>query len=67
MRIKVAFCKYVRKDGTVNSCTIDTEKKTYTTDMDARFDAFIEAAVSKDVDRFREKAEANGYTVCIEL
>lgn len=67
MRIKVAYCKYLRKDGTVNSCTIDTEKKTYTPQDDARFDVFIEAAVSKDVDRFRQKAEENGYTLCLEL
>lgn len=64
MKIKVAYCKYVRKDGSVNSCAIDTEKKTYTNHSYAKLDVFIEAAVSKDVDSFRKAIKADGYTLC---
>lgn len=62
MIIKCTYCGYVRKDGTVNSVMFDTERKTFTDNCDvSRFDAFIEAAQSKDVNNLRTQLVENGY------
>ena len=61
MRIKVEYCGYLRKNGTYNACTIDTEEKTYTNNCDSWCDGFVEAYKSRDVDTFRRLAIRNGY------
>lgn len=65
MIITVKYCGYRRKDGSYNTCRIDTERKVYCNHTSAyRFDgpyAFVEAHMSKDVDDFRSCAIKSGY------
>ncbi len=61
MRIKVAYCGYVRKDGSINQVAFDTEKKIYTNNSVTYDFTFIEAKISKDVDRLRHTLRANNY------
>ena len=61
MRIMVKYCGYLRKDGTYNACTIDTEERTYTNNCDSCCDVFVEAYMSRDVDSLRRNVVRNGY------
>lgn len=63
MRIKVTYCKNVRKDGTCNSVMFDTEAKTFTNDDMPRGEfIFVEAAQSHDINILRNALIRNGYT-----
>ena len=66
MRIKVAYCKHVRKDGTINAVLFDTETKEYWNDDDLYYPyasyEFVEAAQSRDVNALRERLKREGYT-----
>lgn len=68
MIVKVAYCKHVRKDGTINSVWFDTVEKQFTSsDTAYGFDVFIEAAQSRDVNALRERLRKEGYTEFIDL
>lgn len=64
MKIKVAYCGYVRKDGTINSVLFDTETKEYWNDgfVCGLQYVFVEAAQSRDVAALREYLDKEGYT-----
>ena len=64
MIIKVKYCGYMRKDGTYNEVTFDTERKVYTdweTNELPYSSGFVEAHTSKDIEYLRFKLEQNGY------
>lgn len=68
MKVEVAYCKRVRKDGTINSIWFDTETKKFTSsDTAYGFDVFIEAAQSKDVNALRERLRKEGWQEFIDL
>lgn len=68
MKIKISYCKRVRKDGTINSVWFDTETRRFTSlDTAYGFDVFIEAAQSRDVNALRETLRKKGYTEFIDL
>ena len=59
--IKVAYCGYVRKDGSINQLTFYPEEKTFTNkDVSSNF-TFVEARISADVDALRDTLKENGY------
>lgn len=61
MRIKIAYCKHVRKDGSINQVTFDPEKKMFTRkDVSTDF-IFVEAQMSRDVDSLVRELVNNGY------
>lgn len=60
MIIKVAYCKYVRKDGSINMVVFDTEKKKLLNDCSENY-IFVEAQMSHDVDTLREALIKDGY------
>ena len=61
MRVKVAYCGYVRKDGSINQVAFDTEKKVYTNNDIKQGFTFIEAKISRDVDWLRYALRADCY------
>ena len=61
MRIKTAYCGHVRKDGSINQVSFDTEKKVYTNNDITHDFIFIEAKMSRDVDKLRCELRTKGY------
>lgn len=61
MRINVAYCGHVRKDGSINQVSFDTEKKVYTNNNGTQGFTFIEAKISRDVDWLRYALRAECY------
>lgn len=64
MIIKVTYCKKMRKDGSYNEVVFDTDAKQilhggYDVIIDR---AFVEAAISSDVDNLRMRLYRDGYT-----
>ena len=55
MRIKVAYCGYVRKDGSINQVAFDTEKKVYTNNDIKQGFTFIEAKILKEQEFLKSK------------
>ena len=67
MKVKVAYCKYVRKNGTINTVWFDTEERKFTSsDSMYRCDVFIEAQQSKDVNSLREHLRKEGWQEFID-
>ena len=68
MKVKVMYCKYVRKNGTCNMVWFDTEQRKFTSsDTMYRCDVFIEAQQSKDVNALRERLRGEGWKEFIDL
>lgn len=68
MKVKVMYCKYVRKNGTCNMVWFDTEKREFTSadTLYRRCDVFIEAQQSKDVNSLREHLRKEGWQEFID-
>ena len=69
MIIRVSYCR-MRKDGTINEVTFDTERKIYSDRENSpeflqKHRAFVEAKVSCDVTELRKKLVQDGY-VCVD-
>ncbi len=73
MRQVLKYC-HCRKDGTCNGVAFDTETKTYTNRIDGNHDfyklykgryVFVEAAMSRDVDKLRSYLDDEGY-ICTD-
>lgn len=68
MLVKVMYCKYVRKNGGMNSVCFDTDKKIFSNkDRCIIGYTFVEAQQSRDVDALRKALIADGYVESDEV